>query len=208
MSLTSKRVFFESLVFDVAKDVYEPAEDSFLFAENLTLGKRDRVADVGTGCGILGVVAASSADEVLATDINPHAVRCAKENAVLNDVDHKMLFVQGDLLIPLRAREKFDLILFNAPYLPSSEDEDRSWIRRAWSGGENGREVIDRFIQEVPSRLEPNGFTLLMQSSLSDVKESLKRFRRQGLEAEVVAERALPFFESIVLLKAKWGKLA
>ena len=44
-----------------SEDVYEPAEDSFLFAENLDVEKGAQVLDVGTGCGILGILAAEKA---------------------------------------------------------------------------------------------------------------------------------------------------
>ena len=123
MSSSSKRVLFANCVFYVTKNVYEPAEDSFLFAENLNERAAKTVIDIGTGCGILGILAAEKADKVLAVDINPYAVPCAKENAKLNHVEHKMSVFQGDLFRPIRVGEGFDLILFNAPYLPSERFE-------------------------------------------------------------------------------------
>ncbi|MDI6690428.1 MAG: methyltransferase, partial [Candidatus Bathyarchaeota archaeon] len=53
MHLLSKKVFFADYVFYVSENVYEPAEDSFLFAENLMVRERDFVLDMGIGCGIL-----------------------------------------------------------------------------------------------------------------------------------------------------------
>ncbi len=205
MRSLNKKVFFGDLVFRVTENVYEPAEDSFLFAENLRFPKLDKVVDMGTGCGILGIAAAARARKVLATDINPYAVRCARENAKLNGVAHKMSFVQGDLFAPIRVGERFSLILFNAPYLPSEETEEIcSWLERAWSGGACGRNVIDSFICGVSGHLESNGMVLMMQSALSGVEDSLNEFRKQGLVATVVAKRPLPFFETIILLKAEY----
>ena len=203
MPSSSKKVFFGDYVFHVTENVYEPAEDSFLFAENLPVGTGDRVVDMGTGCGILGVIAATKADEVVAVDINPYAVRCAKENAELNHVAEKMSFVQGDLFSSIRAGERFDLVLFNAPYLPSDDEDEDSWLARSWSGGVSGRNVIDRFISGAPKHLEPNGEILLVQSTLSDVEETLSRFAGSRLRAEVVASQILPLFEQIVLIRAK-----
>jgi release factor glutamine methyltransferase len=204
MPFATKKVFFEDYVFWVSDNVYEPAEDSFLFAENLVVREGDDVLDVGTGCGILGVVAAKKAGKVVAVDLNPYAVRCAKENARLNGILDKMFFVQGDLFTAIRSGERFDLVLFNAPYLPSESAEEASWLGCAWSGGVAGRKVIDRFISEAPKYLKRNGRVFLMQSTLSNIDETLRKFGENGLKASVVAEQALPFFETIVLVKAEW----
>jgi len=206
MHSSTKKVFFSEYVFTIFEDVYEPAEDSFLFAENLVAHDNDSVIDVGTGCGILGVVAAARANRVLAVDINSKAVGCAKENARLNRVDHKMLFMVGDLFRSIKVRKQFDLILFNAPYLPSEEFEGDSWLVRAWAGGSSGRRLIDRFIQAAPKYLRPDGRILLMQSTLSDVEETLHSFEETNLRADVIARQVLPFFEAIVLIKAESTK--
>ena len=203
MPLTTKRVFFGDRVFDVWENVYEPAEDSFLFAENLNLKEAETVLDVGTGCGILGILAAEKASSVVSVDVNPYAIRCAKENAKLNDVQNKVHYVQGDLFTALRESFKFDVVLFNAPYLPAGEDEMESWIGRAWAGGATGRQVIDRFILEAPNYLKHKGRVLLMQSTLADVEETLHRFESYGMSVRVTAEHALPLFETIKLLEAQ-----
>lgn len=203
MPSPSKKVYFRDYIFHVYENVYEPAEDSFLLAENLALKKDEVVLDMGTGCGILGIIAADKAAKVVMVDINPYAVRCAKENAKLNGVLDKVFFVQGDLFAPINAEEKFDSILFNAPYLPSKPSEDKSWLARAWAGGATGRQVIDRFICEASEYLKENGCILLMQSTLSDVNETLRRFEKNGLKTSIVAKRSLPFFEAIVLVKAE-----
>ncbi len=203
MSSPSKRVHFAEYVFNVQEDVYDPAEDTFLFAENLDVKEGAQVLDVGTGCGFLGILAAKKASRVLAVDLNPYAIRCAKENSKRNSVHNKMSFIRASLFSALKSNVKFDLILFNAPYLPSQIDEVESWIGRAWAGGVNGREVVDAFISEVSAHLKQNGQVLLMQSTLTNVEETNLGFCTQGLKATVKAERKLPFFETLILIEAR-----
>jgi release factor glutamine methyltransferase len=197
-----KKLFVKGYVFLVDEKVYEPAEDTFLLAENFKVEEKEVVLDVGTGCGIVAVLSAKKAKKVVATDINPHAIKCAERNAKMNGVEEKMEFRLGDLFQPIRPDETFSLILFNAPYLPSKPYEARSWIGRAWAGGPSGRRVIDRFIRDAPEFLTIDGRILLVQSSLSDINKTLERFDEAGLKARVVAEVKFPF-ESIVLIEAK-----
>ncbi|NLB75668.1 MAG: methyltransferase domain-containing protein [Crenarchaeota archaeon] len=198
----NRRIHFDDLLLDVNDNVYEPAEDSFFFATNLIIKPDQVVLDLGTGSGILAIIAAKKAQYVLAVDLNPYAIRCAKENAELNKIQN-MAFLQGDLFTALKDGTKFDLILFNAPYLPSEEGEDSTWIGRSWAGGANGRVVLDRFIPQVPSYLKPHGRVLLMQSTLTGIEKTINAFAKQKLRAVVMAEQQLPFFETLSLIEAK-----
>ena len=114
-----------------------------------------------------------------------------------------MGFIQADLLTAFNENATFDLILFNAPYLPVAEHEAKSWIGRSWAGGVNGRQVIDRFIAKAPGHLKPNGRILLMQSTLANVEETINQFAQHNLKANVKAEGKLPFFETLTLIEAK-----
>src|SRR5918998_1543964 len=50
----------------------------------------DRVLDMGTGCGVNGILAARAGADVLALDINPEAVRAARDNARRNGVADRL----------------------------------------------------------------------------------------------------------------------
>jgi len=197
-----KKVYFKDYVFMVDEHVYEPAEDSFLLAEKMTVEEDDAVLDMGTGCGILAVLAAEKAKSVVAVDINPYAIECAIKNAEMNGARERIEFRHGDLFQPIKPNERFSLILFNAPYLPSEPDEERSWIGKAWAGGSNGRKVIDRFVMNAPNFLAAGGRIQLVQSSLSDVNRTIQMFSERSLQAMVVAQVKVAF-ERIVLVEAK-----
>jgi len=201
MHLATKKICFGDYSFDISEEVYEPAEDSFLFAENLDLNNGEQVLDMGTGSGILGVISAKKAIAVVAVDVNPYAIWCAKHNAAVNCVSEKMFFLQSDLFTSISKQTKFDVILFNAPYLPSEDSETDFWLGRAWAGGITGRQVIDRFIFQAPFYLKRTGRLLLLQSTLSDVEETKKLFLERDLALEVKAKLALPFFETLVLFE-------
>jgi len=203
MKSSRKRVFYDNLFFWVFDDVYEPAEDTFLIADSLKqlVDEGATALDVGTGCGILAVIAAKRAKKVIATDVNPYAVDCTKLNAAANRVADKIDVRLGSLFQPVNTTERFDVIVFNAPYLPSSTSETKTWIGRAWAGGPTGRQLIDQFLSQAPRHLRKNGTILLMQSSLSDTKKTLKRLRKNGFKAEVIAETKVPF-EKIAVIRA------
>jgi release factor glutamine methyltransferase len=198
----SKKVFFKNHVVQVDKHVYEPAEDTFLISELLKVEEDDVVLDVGTGCGILSVLAAEKAKHVVAVDINPYAIECARKNAEVNGVEGKIEFRYGDLFHSIKPNEKFTLILFNAPYLPSEPGEERDLIAKAWAGGQDGRKIIDSFVEGVSSYLAVGGRIQLIQSSLSDVNKTLDAFGKLGLKALIVAHVKVPF-ENIFLIEAR-----
>jgi release factor glutamine methyltransferase len=148
-------------------------------------------------------LAAEKAASVVAVDLNPYAIRCAKKNSVLNSLRSKMAFVQAGLLTAFNEYAKFDLILFNAPYLPSDKGEQDSWMVRSWAGGVNGRQVIDQFISQAPSHLKACGRILLMQSTLANAEETIRKFEEYNLKASIRAECKLPFFETLTLIEAE-----
>jgi release factor glutamine methyltransferase len=205
MESSKKQVFYDDLVFQVFDQVYEPAEDSFLAADSLNqvIKKRDFVLDIGTGCGMLAIIAAKTAQRVIATDINPYAVKCAKLNAENNHVESKIEVRLGDLFKPIRKNEKFNVNIFNAPYLPSCKREQETYIGRAWAGGRTGRRIIDQFIVETPRYLKRDGRILLVQSSLTKIGETLRKLQEVNLKPKILAEQKVAF-ETIVAIQANY----
>jgi release factor glutamine methyltransferase len=192
---------YKGLCFNTHPQVYEPAEDSYLLAENLELNRRDEVLEIGTGTGIIAVCAARKVARVVATDINPHAIQCTTKNLIANRAFNVELR-EGNLFEPV-LDEKFDLILFNTPYLPTEEDEmPDDDLNAAWDGGINGREVIDGFLDGLCQHIREGGRVQLVQSSLSDMEKTIGRLEEMGFHAWVSARKKC-FFEDIVVITGK-----
>jgi release factor glutamine methyltransferase len=189
---------YNNIKFETCQQVYAPAEDTFLLADNLLVHKGDVVLEIGTGTGLVALSASKLASKVVATDINPHAIKCAQANTLLNGVNN-MDIHQGDLFQPVLG-EKFDLILFNTPYLPSAEDEIiGDELDAAWDGGPDGRRVIDLFLNEVRNYLNDKGIVQLVQSSLSDNKKTCQKLESMGFKVEITDSERF-FFEEIVVI--------
>lgn len=186
-------LYFKNFRFKTHPRVYKPAEDSFLLANNLKVDRGGTVLDVGTGVGILGLLAAVKAGQVLAIDINPYALSVSKENARLNKIEN-IEFRASDLFDNID--ERFDLIVFNPPYLPV---KDEGLLESSWSGGEKGGELINRFIDSVSRYLEPGGSFEMLVSSLNDMNEIKQKFEKNEFGFEILERKRL-FFEEIYVL--------
>jgi len=140
-----------------------------------------RVLDLGTGSGIGAIFAARRTARVVATDINPDAVRCAQVNALALHLTHKIQVRAGDLFEPVRG-EQFDAILFNPPFY---RGQPRDMADCAW----RSPDVFDRFLHELPTYLSPGGFALIILSTDSDIADPL--WSAQHLAVHPVRRRDL-----------------
>lgn len=154
--------------------------------------KNKSVLDVGTGTGMQALAAMQSgAFKVLASDINIQAVKNAR-NLGINAV-------QSNLFSNIK--EKFDLIIFNPPYLPYDKREDKE-SSLSTTGGFKGDEIIIKFLNNVKNYINPHGFIILLVSSLTPRYNILSTLKKLSLKRRVLARKKL-FMESIEVWKLK-----
>ena len=172
--------------------VYPVREDTFLLLPFARSAKGLRLLEVGCGTGRAALDAARAGARVVATDLNPAAVRSVRAAAKTERLD--VAVVRADLA---RGLGRFDRVLVNPPYLPtrpSERDPDR-WHNLALDGGPDGARVTRRIARLLPGLLTPNGRAYLVVSSRQD-PEALRRIRerwvRAGGSVKSVASRDLP----------------
>ncbi len=141
------------------------------------------VLDLGCGTGVVSVFAAQQASRVVAVDINPAAVRCARINALLNGVESKVEVREGDLWTPL-ANERFDVIVFNPPYFSG---QPRSNFERAL----RSEGLSERFAAGLREHLTSGGYALVLLSSIGDEVGWLGPLRRQDFTVKPLTDRAV-----------------
>ncbi len=176
------------------KNIYAPAEDSYLMSRILkeqlpaliSENPELKFLEIGVGSGIhlqtvsnLGL----KKENIFSSDIN------------MNSVNHCNLLgfncIYSDLFENIKG--KFDLIIFNPPYLPldSNEPKDSSL---ATTGGVKGNEIILRFLKDAKNYLKENGRIFLITSTLSEEIN----FTNLGYNSEEIGCEKL-FFERLCI---------
>jgi release factor glutamine methyltransferase len=170
--LVGKREFF-SLEFEVTPDVLIPRpETEHVIVALLDAVKKAgrtndglRIADIGTGSGILAVTAAKQlkSAKVAAADSSSQALEVAQRNAARHGVADRIEFVQSDLFDSLPADAIFAYVVSNPPYVSTAEWEQLPPYvknyepRAALEAGPDGLAVIRRLVPTSASRLSDGG---------------------------------------------------
>jgi methylase of polypeptide subunit release factors len=131
----------------------------------LTIRRRvAKALDLGTGAGIHALLAASHADQVIATDTSKRALNFAAMNARLNGIDN-VSFAEGSFFEPV-AGEKFDLIVTNPPFIISPRSD--LMFQNAELAGDQVSELI---LRESPAYLREGAFAVSLISWVHETEK-------------------------------------
>ena len=197
------RKMVDGLSLDIPSDVYDPAEDSFLLAENVQDLTNEKVLEVGSGSGYVTLYLAKKFPraDFFCIEINPIAANTTKKNAKQNSVNLEV--VCSDLFTSLLAKENnlqyFDIVLFNSPYLPV---KDFGLLEQAWSGGIDGLDVVKPFLKALPFFLKNNGSCYLVVSSKTNLALLENMIEYQGFNC-LIKDKIVEGKESILLYYLK-----
>jgi release factor glutamine methyltransferase len=202
------------------ENVYEPAEDTFILMDALeahitslpNTNKPFIVVELGCGSGCVSTFVGLALEEllpsikpvILAVDINPFACEATKKTAVRNSVDLSVINDNLCMSIGERLKKSVDLLIFNPPYVATSEEEylNATLIEKSWAGGPNGRQTLDSFITSgvATNILRPDGAFFLVMIRKNKPNEFLQMALEYGFSGTIALERKT-YLEHLYVVK-------
>lgn len=192
--ITGTREFY-GREFHVSPAVLIPRPETELIVDvvlqRVSSETRARLVDVGTGSGALAVTLAAERPglHVQATDVSAAALVMARWNAARHAVGTRVVFHEGDLLLPTTGR--FDVIVSNPPYVarrdaPGMSPQVRDYEPSvALFGGEDGLALVNRLLGQIAGRLAPGGW-LAMEFGDGQEDRAVQAAAHAGLRVEQV----------------------
>jgi len=178
---------------EVSESTFQPSTISLLLANALEVHPGDEVIDIGCGSGVLAIIAAKlGAGRVIGVDSAPDVVAVASRNAERHGVADVVTFLQGDLLDPVGAEVKADVIIGDVSGIPDAIAEESGWFPSRAGGGPRGSELPIRMLRAARQRLRAGGRLLLPTGTLQDENAILRTARALYGRVTQLAERRIP----------------
>ena len=172
-------------------EIYFPAEDSYLLSEVLKkqkINSKDKILDMGAGTGIQAksLLSKLNSENITLADINSTAIKFLRKKFPKSKTIKSNLFQN--------IKSKFDIIIFNPPYLPAHKFDKKSDT----TGGKKGGEIINKFLRQTKKHLNKKGRIFLLTSSLT------KGILWNGYQKKLLAKKRI-FFEELYVWKLTFG---
>ena len=178
-------VVYGGLELTVFPNVYAPEffDDSLWYAKQLQeIVSQSSLLEIGTGTGIISIFCAKNGAQVVATDINPDAVKNAQLNAKRHNL--KISVREGNLYEPLSQNEKFDFIFWAHPFNAWDIPVDMLLA----SGVDPQYESLRGYIAGAKSHLTPEGKLLLGTGDSADLNLIEAIAKENGYRLQLLRE--------------------
>ena len=157
---------FMKLNFYVDENVLIPQPDTEILVEkvikSIDIMENIEILDMCTGSGCVGISLAKNIKNTKVTlvDISKEAIEIAKKNAIQNEVENKITFIQSDMFENVKG--KFDIIVSNPPYIKTNiiqtlDKQVQNEPHIALDGGEDGLDFYKILINEAHKYLKKDG---------------------------------------------------
>lgn len=160
-----KEQAFYDLVLYVDERVLIPRPDTERLVETVLrfLPENARFLDLGTGSGCIPVTVLKHRSDVcgVALDLSPDALSVAKTNAEQIGVSDRLTFCEGDMTKNPFARELFDAIISNPPYIAREDIKKYPSLsyepKMALDGGVDGMDFYRAILSQYRKNLKAGG---------------------------------------------------
>jgi release factor glutamine methyltransferase len=177
---------YKNIRLQVPSSVFHPG---FFFSTHLLLDQikkwalqNKKLLEPGAGSGLISIYAAQSGALVTATDINPAAIECLKENARANSV--QMDILTSDLFDAIPP-QRFDIIVINPPYY---KKDPRSYSDYAWNCGSNG-EYFEKLFSQLENYIHTETRILMVLCDGCDMEMIKRMARENGYDMDMVLSK-------------------
>lgn len=164
----------QEIEIEINEKVFPPSPHGSFFAQNFRVTQNETVMDVGTGTGILGILAAKLGGKVYATDISSDAIKLAKQNAERNRVI--IDFRLGKYFAGFDG--EFDVILANLPQEivhKSYQKTIGSKLTKSFSGGQNGNQQLLEFLDIAKEHMHNNSRFYVIVYTVTDYSKTIRK---------------------------------
>ena len=203
---------FMKLNFFVDENVLIPRQDTEILVEEvIQIAKKTNSKKILDLCTVSGAIAVSLAkyienSKITAVDISHKAIQVAKKNAIINNVEKQITFIESNLL-EMIPEEKYDIIVSNPPYI--KKDVIKSLERQvqkepiiALDGGEDGLDFYRKIIKESYSYLKYNGY-LCLEIGYDQKEEVIQLLESRGHYSNIYSKKDYYDKDRIVVAQMK-----